>query len=244
MVIWVPMARLDSSFVPLIPKPVYQLRNLFHEKAIFIVAPGPSLGDFPVDKLNGYRTLVLNSAWEVTPKPWLWMFADKRFSRIYMKDMHAGTAPPRILIADHQLGVCRYFKGIEVLYYQWQIQLKRYSRGLSLWWINEDRNFLPGRCSVFNNALSFCEMAGFSRVITIGVDFSERGDKYYVDGIRKNAGPTGRERALRSGRNWYAGGMRKKLWPNISLYSTSDTFSKFAKIKKLSSDEAFAMYED
>lgn len=218
------------------PESCYGFEGTLRGETAYLLAPGPSLADFPVEKLVGRRLLVVNSAVELTPDPWLWMYADKRFSWKYKEFMKQGR-PPRALVAKHQVTIQRYYAG-KIYFFQWQMKLRHRIKGARPWWRCDKRQFLPGRCSVINNALSFLELTGAEHVIMIGVDFECRGDQYYAPGICFNQGPTRRERALSAGRNWFVGGRKRGLWEPLRLSTTSEPWAKFSGLPRLTIDEA------
>lgn len=224
-------------------KPVYELEGTLRGRGVFLVAPGPSLADFPSERLTGRLTVAVNSAVELIPEPWVWMYADKRFTYKYRVPLRKGQ-PPRILVAKHQLGVSRWWPGETVWYYEWQHPVRHYEPKSTPWWRYPARNYLPGHCTVVTNALSFCELTKASPVILVGVDFALRGDQYYAPGIKYNKGPTGRDRALASGLRWLKAGLDKRLWPSLDIYTTSQELLFLLspkRIKKISSGSALEM---
>lgn len=217
-------------------KPVYELQGALKGRGVVVVAPGPSLADFPTEGLTGLLTLAVNSAVELIPEPALWMYADKKFTYKYRVPLRKGV-PPRVLVARHQLGLRRWFPGEIIWYYEWQHPVKRYQPKESPWWLLPARNYLPGHCSVLSNVLSFCELTKASPVILVGIDFQLRGDQYYAPGVKWNKGPAMQERALNSGLNWLKAGLSRELWPSLDIYTTNHRLSSLLateKIKRIS----------
>lgn len=215
------------------PRSVYEMEGRFRGRRLWIVAPGPSSVMWPQHQKAvqglGEPVLALNSALELVEAPTLWMYADKRFSWLYGHELHGDgkTAPAEIVIPSHQAGKIRkFFAGQTLWIYDYQMQLTRRIPAAEPFWYCPWRRYLPGRCSVFNNALSLAWLLGADPVIAVGVDFSLGEDgSYYHPEVVKNRGPTDKGRALGSGIRYFRKLRKQGVWPGLNLETTSPAFA-------------------
>lgn len=205
------------------PKQAYELEGRLEGELLFVVAPGPTAKSVQEDPsaLDGQKVLALNSSIEFLPDPTWWMYADKRFSQIYARELHTDWPKAVIMLATQARKHQRIYKG-ELFVYDYQLsfrELKKQRRGVELngnpFWYWPERSFLPGRCSVFSNAMSLALIMKPRAIVLVGVDFEESGPDYYVSSVTRNKGPTQRRRALDSGANWFSKNYGKGVWPGL-----------------------------
>jgi len=213
------------------PQSAYGLIGFAQGEDVFIVAPGPSVEGFPLDRLEGRITIGVNAALELfTPR--FWMYADKRFSWLYGKWLHERKDLCTVMPYHQAKKLKLYYAGKELWFFHYQMMLRRYGKkGTTPFWFYPERTYLPGRASVFNNALSLAYIMHPRRVVLVGVDFSYEGEDYYAKGVELNPGPRGKERdrALHAGFDWFKSGLvsgRKRVWPGLSVVTTSATLNE------------------
>ncbi|UCG53542.1 MAG: hypothetical protein JSW58_08290 [Candidatus Latescibacterota bacterium] len=219
------------------PRPIYELEGLFEGKSVILAGPAPSLLD-SLDFLEGRRVIAVNSAVELVEKPWLWMYADKRFSRYYREFIRGRLA--HVLVPITEIGHRRHFRGEGLWFFQYRRHTPDRKKRSGTWWRDPKFNYLPGRCSILSNAMSLCQLLGFHKVLLVGFDFELAGRRYYASGIRRNQGPTKRWRALRSSLRWFVGARAKGLWPDLRLSTVSPALHRNADIPLASREEAKA----
>ncbi len=214
------------------PQSAYGLEGALDGQDLFIVAPGPTSADHDLPALKGRNVLALNSAIEITPFTW-WMYSDRSFTKIYMDNMKGIVKPPveRVILCSHQVRrVQEIFKGKEIWDFDYQMRLQRWEKGWEgkPFWYSPKRRYIPGRCSVFNVALSVATLMRPSRVILVGVDFRQRGIRsYYHPAVKQNHGPWNRQRALGSGLKWFRIHLEwGTVWPNLNLVTTSSYLAR------------------
>jgi len=228
------------------PKSAYSLHNKHKGKTVYIVAPGPSMQEFPLDRLAGKVSVAINSTIEVWDGYTYWFYADKRITKIYRREL-ATKEDWTVVMPQHQaVRIAPTFKGKELYEFHYQIQLKPYllknrkrKKPITPYWFDPERIFIPGRASVASNATSFAYLMGARKVILIGVDFCWK-DVYYTPGVVRNKGAalSSKTKVLASGLNWYRSAL-KRLWPDLKVFTVSKILSEHApKIKCLSVEEA------
>lgn len=211
---------------------VYELEGSLEGEVLYIVGPGPSAGRVEGDPsiLDGQKVLALNSSIEFLSNPTWWMYADKRFSYIYQKELHSAWPQSVIMVEAQTRKFAKTYKG-ELFSYEYQLQfraLKKARRGVDLgekpFWYWPERRYLAGRCTIFSHALSLALLMRPRAIVVIGVDFSLDGSRYYVDSVERNPGPTERERALWAGARWIRENWKKKVWRGLPpMYSVSES---------------------
>lgn len=226
------------------PRSAYDLEGCCTGRTLFLVGPGPSAANFPLRALGDRPALAINSALELLTPRW-WMYADKRFTRYYGRELHRKKNLQAIMPYHQVCKVQRYFAGAGLWFYHYQMKLKRWTEGTWPFWYSRERAFLPGRASVLNNAISLAWLMQPAKVVLVGIDFDFGGEEYYAAGIKKNPGPRPDQRrnALLSGFRWFAGGLRRRgstcLWPALDLSTTSATLhARLPKVPLIAPMEA------
>lgn len=198
---------------------IYSIEGSLEGKVLYIVAPGPSLSGFPIEKLAGKYSIALNSAIEFFNPTW-WMFTDKKIFRRYLGHIKKNPNQSIATIKNYVNGIRRRgFEG-DIYEFEYQCRVLRRVENKDPWWWWDEINFLPGRTTVSCNALSFAQILRPKKIILVGIDFFVVGGKYYTDGVRMNPGPRDKKRALKSGANWMRKGFKKKIW-TLDTYTTS-----------------------
>jgi hypothetical protein len=231
---------------------IYDLEGTVEGRRLWLLAPGPS-----AERYDEYRdeierkdfVIAVNSALEFST-PDLWFWADKRFGWIYGHEI-AGGSPERIgpramVCPSHQVKMIERFRGTDLWFYDYQMKLRPWEKlvGPGLvpgkpFWYSPTRQYLPGRASAVNNAISLAWLLRPRICILVGVDWTENEDgRYYRSGIKKNRGPTDRNRALNAGLHWFRGAMEKQLWDGLNLTTISDGVVTEG-VKSLSWEDAF-----
>jgi len=212
----------------------YELEGRAEGRRLWILAPG-----WGAEKYDVYReqierhdfVLAVNSALEFST-PDLWMWADKRFSWLYGHEIAGGSSqeiPMRAMACpSHQVKMEKRFRGGDLFFYDYQMKLRAWEEIVGTgrvpgkpFWYSPTRQYLPGRASVVNNAVSMAWMLRPRICILAGVDWAVDGNHYYRSGIKKNIGPTDRERALGAGLKFFQEAMEIALWDGLRIVTTS-----------------------
>ena len=229
---------------------VYELEGWSIGKPLFLVAPGPTSEDFPLDSLQGRNVIALNCAIEILPfTPSFWMFADRAFiTRIYPVRIKEGD-PPQIIVSKKHLGWMSGFGGQAVYYYRFYGRRLNVNSGFVPWWRWRARSHLEGRKTIATLALSLAMLMRPTVVFLIGVDFQTKpgdGGEYVY-----NRSVTGKpnmkigsfnDQRLKSharGVTHMHRGFSRNNWKDLSIKTLSSSLSKeFPQIGLVSVDEA------
>ncbi len=194
---------------------------------LFIVGSGPSLDDFPVDRLKYSYTIALNGAIEAIPHTSLWLFGDGKFARWGAKkflDCDFGAA---VINERHRGFVDRYVpRGYDRRRYQFTNENQ------------EASNHLPGRWTIATIALSLAERMRPRNVILLGVDMGAPGGDYYSSRVRSKV-PSKQDSMMGQWRKWIQSGFKRGLW-TVPVETPSPYFHEFCPgtpVKKVSIEE-------
>jgi hypothetical protein len=221
---------------------VYALKDAMAGEAVYVVAPGPSLDDFPKSALSNNVTIAVNSAAELI-EPTFWIFQEGIFCKKY-NGIYTSDRINRIVTTEVRAKViCKYLEKPKRLYTysylnQRVLRVDR-STGKDPFWSNEQTSFLPGHCSISANGMSLARLMGAKLIVIIGVDLHYSGDKYYADGVKRNTGPRLRGRALSASRAWMRKAAASKVWHGPTILTTSNTLS-LRGIKRVSVEKAIS----
>lgn len=235
------------------PRHIYELEGTATDRRLWIVAPGPS-----AERYDEYReeieshdfVLAVNSALEFST-PDLWFWADKRFGWLYGHEIAGGSlthpGPHAMVCPSHQIKMTERFRGQNLWFYNYQMKLRPWERLVGSgtvpykpFWYSPTRQYLPGRASAVNNAISLAWLLNPRICILAGVDWTEsETGQYYRSGVNKNRGPRPdeRARALGAGLHWFRGAMAKQIWKGLQLATISDGVVTEG-VKSLSWEEA------
>lgn len=210
------------------PQNVYEMEGRFKGKRLWIIAPGPTFAGYMENRAITRRDpiIAINSAIELINHPTLWLYSDRKIGQIYDKEIRGRTVSEIVVTTRQSRGVASRFRGKRLWVYNYQMKILRRIKNAVPPWYCPPRRFLPGRCSVFNIAVSLAWLLKPERVIFVGVDFSIPEGKYYFHGVKKNGGPLAKERNLAAGLNFFKGLRRKNMWPGLKMETTSPYFAK------------------
>ena len=224
---------------------VYELEDSAKGKVVFIVAPGPSFEDFPIEQLGGQITIGVNSTLELM-KPKYWLFQEGILAKKYFPYYAQADATENIVTTIVRTDMLKYIvpSGKTLWYYQSEPRItSKFSKPAPHWrW--PEVHFLPGRCSVASTAMSLAELMRPRAIVLIGVDFATKCGQYYSDGVMRNPGPTVRDKALGAGRAWCLYAISKRAWRAAPIYTTSPYLKLGRRISRISIDRALQLTED
>lgn len=207
---------------------VYDLAGTAKGRAVIVAGPGPSFTSFPAEELLRHPTIGVNAALELF-EPETWLFIEGVLAKRYLPIYTRVESTCRIVTTwSRARAVMEYVlpkdRALYAFHYHDQsvLKMKREDDGRHPWWSIPREHFLPGRCTVASHALSLAVLMGASLVVTIGVDFGYQGDGYYAPGVRINAGPRKRDRALGAGHAWMCCAARHGVWDAIEILSVSE----------------------
>jgi hypothetical protein len=245
----------------LVPRSVYELEGCMEGRRLWILAPGPSSFEWTLNREYieaeiAEPLIALNSAIELCTldsnrHSW-WMFSDKRFMWLYGHEIHGNekhrrfSTPRQMIVPYHQAyKATRCYAGRRLWEFDYQMKLRNPDTGQPWqeppiagkpFWYSPDRMFLPGRCSVLNNAIALAWIMRPSTCVLVGVDFTLVDGAYYNPEIRVNDGPTQREKALSAGLGWFKNSMKHEFFPGLRLVTTSPHLARQAGIEHRSMD--------
>jgi hypothetical protein len=207
-------------------KSVYSLSGRCSGSVVYVVAPGPSLDDFPRDRLKTATIIAVNSAVEVVRPTW-WIFQEGMFCKKY-HPVYTSRRVKAIVTTETRCQTLAKLlsKPKELYFYSYRLQSvlrMRRDTGKIPFWANRESSFLPGRCSVAANAISLAVLMSPSLIVLVGVDLSYNGEKYYCEGIRRNPGPNLRHKALIASKAWMSKAAQRKVWAGPRIITTSKT---------------------
>lgn len=219
---------------------VYELEGSLAGRVLWIVGPGPSAARWEEHsaaiEARGGAVVAINSAVEFT-RPTFWLWSDKSFGWLYSKEIHAdargGRCPPVMVCPWHQRKMEQRYRGEALYFFDCQMKLRPWEELVGSgrvadrpFWYSPTRKFLPGRASVANVAVSFAWLLGPRVCVLAGVDWEVVDGVYYREGVRKNRGPTDRERALRAGLNFFRLGMSLRIWDGLDMRTVSPSLAR------------------
>jgi hypothetical protein len=230
--------RLEHRPPLVVPRNVYDLEGTLAGKAVFLVAPGPSLSEFPKGELLRRTTIGVNAVPEYFP-PTYWNFQEKYFCRAYLNLYREGPVKRIITTLARSFMAKIMPEGSELYTYDYHLlDLKdHWDPKLQPPWRSPGDRFLPGRSSITSNALSLAVLTGAKLVVLVGVDFSVPEGRYYVPEVTINRGPKDRERSLKAGLSFFGWGISRGVWRGPRIVSTSP-HRKVPGIEHLSVGEA------
>ena len=192
-------------------KSIDHLSGVAENADVFIVGSGPSLDEFPKEKLSGRFTVVLNGAISAVD-PWLWLFGDGRFARWGAKHFVGKIGTGAIVTNEkHTQFLTRKFPKDAKVY---TFQNQRI----------DDPGFLHGRWTIATTGLSLAVLLKAKRAVLVGVDMGAPDGKFYAASVPSKA-PGKQLDLMGQWRKWMQMGFHKELWP-IPVVTTSPWFEK------------------
>jgi hypothetical protein len=221
------------------PQSVYALEGSRENDVVFVVAPGPSLDDFPHDELQKYTTIGVNSAIEVVKCSYFCAYEGTLFKRFY--SLYTGDRIDRIITDWSRSFIAPLLPAGKELYcYKYlDLSVLRMKTDVDFhpFWRRPEEHFLPGRSSITANALSLAVLMRPRLIVTVGLDLAMTAEKYYASGVKINPGPRLRRRALHAGQAWMWLASRKGVWRGPEIVTTSPTL-KLKGVKRVNVAEA------
>lgn len=224
---------------------VYALEGTERGRLVAVLGPGPSISDFPLEKLEGVATIGVNSLLEVY-RPNFFLFQEGFFAKRYRHLYTPAGRPDIVTTWPRRFISCLLPAGKRLFCYDYLAHsVLRMEKGWQApYWLDPIRGFLPGRCSVAANAISLGVLMAAARILLVGIDLvsSPKGE-YYVEGVRVNPGPRNRAKALGAGAAWMNLAARAGAWKGPIMYTTSP-WLRLRGAKRISVDQAVSMVEE
>jgi hypothetical protein len=216
-------------------------------RAVFVVAPGPSLDQFPKSRLDDFVTIGVNSAAELM-SPTFWLFQEGLFMKKYYPIYNSSWIKSIVTVerrAEKMESILQDRKWIYTYQSEGERVLKRSGGEFAPWRnLNMKPTFLPGRNSVAANAISLAVLMEAKVVVLVGVDLAIEDDgKYYANGVKRNPGPKNRPRALSASRAWMSKAAKYGVWRGPKLLTTSP-YLRFRNVRRCSIGEAISEAEE
>jgi len=209
----------------MVPRPLSDLRDKHRGETAYIVGSGPSLDEFPSEKLGDLLTIGLNDVRRFF-NPTYWMFGDGRFSRYTAKKIIRDRGRSTIAMNKKHFHFLEKKipdnSGFEIFLWTNQIDGERQDYS-GPWYEGPHDSFIPGRWTIATTALSLSMFLGASKVVMVGIDFGAPEGRYYSERVDEIKPPGRQDAMMGQWRKWLQMGFRKGLWP-ISIVTVSPHF--------------------
>lgn len=221
----------------------YELKDALEGEVCFVLAPGPSLDEFPRGDLDRFVTIGVNSLLEIY-RPTYWIFQEGIFCKKY-KELYSDPKLVGVVAKQSRTPVIQKFieKPTKLYWFtsdRHRVLTHKRTSDIQPFWYREEESFLPGHCSISANAISLARLMNPRLIVLVGIDLRYDGAKYYADGVKRNSGPRLRDRALSASRAWMSKAARFGVWKGAEIVTSSSSLS-LRGVKRKSADQILEM---
>jgi hypothetical protein len=173
---------------------------------LYVVGSGPSVDDFPLERLAGRVSVALNHAVDLF-EPAFWLYGDPKFGRSAASKIVRRRAPLCIVTNEKLLKWIKpHLKPGSVVY-----TFENHS--------GKGPDFLAGRWTVATIALSLASLMGAWRVVLVGVDMGAPNGQFYSRSLA-NRPPAKQLDFMGEWRKWMRKGFKAGIW-SLQVETTS-----------------------